>query len=202
MQKKSKWRRRPVQVNKLHPHTPPPDKQLQPTTLGGCTPCEVAHHKYFSFLMDDGRLLLFVLFVASEEEIGGTWARKCWWRCWWWLMKMMMMFGADGNYILTVVALRSPNMKGFRIWLRFLAALVDELCGPFFIFRLWLFLLLLHRCRYCFSIVVRHRKLRLLFIGDCITSASFHYPTTMILTGSALQDLSLSDERWWWWEGH
>jgi len=106
-----------------------------------------------------------------------------------------MMFGADGNYILAVVVLRSPNRKGFHIRLRFLAALVDELCGPFFIFRLWLFLLLLYCCRYCFSIVVRHRKLLPLIIGDCVTGVSFHYPATMILTGSALQDLSSSDER-------
>jgi len=156
--------------------------------------------------MDGRRLLLFVvfvvLFVASEDEIGGMWARQCWWHWWWWLMKMMTMFGADGNYILAVEALRSPNRKGFRIWLRFLAALVDELCSPFFIFRLWLFLLLLYRCRCCFSIIIRHRKLLPLVIGDCVTGVSFHYPATMITMGSALQDLSLSDERWWWWEGH
>ena len=110
-------------------------------------------------------------------------------------MKMMMMFGADGNYILAEAALRCTNRKGFRIRLRVLVALADELYIPFFIFRLWLLLFLLHCCRCCFSIVVRYRQLPPLIIEDCITGVSYHYPATMILMGSALQDLSSSDER-------
>jgi len=86
-------------------------------------------------------------------------------------MKMLMMFGAvvgaGGDFILAVAALRSPHRKRFRIRLWLLTALADELCRPFFIFRLWLLLLMLHCCRFRLSIVVGHRRLRLLVIGDC-----------------------------------
>jgi len=67
IEKNKAWRRRPVLVHKLCPHTPLSDKQLQPTTLEGYAPYEVAQHKYFSFLMDGGRLLLFVVVIVFSE---------------------------------------------------------------------------------------------------------------------------------------
>ena len=92
-------------VDKLRPISPLFDNQLQMTTMGGCAPCEVTQHKYFSvfvfvfvfiviivfprrycyqchfllFLMDDGTLLLFVLVnFALEQENGRTRARRRW----------------------------------------------------------------------------------------------------------------------------
>ena len=86
-------------------------------------------------------------------------------------MKMLMMFGAGvgdgGDFILAVVALRSPHRNRFRIQLWLLTALADGLCRPFFIFWLWMLLLMLHCCCCHLSIVVGHRRLHLLVIGDC-----------------------------------
>ena len=90
---------------------------------------------------------------------------------------------ADGDCMLSVAMLWSSNRKCFRIWLRLLAALVDDLCGPFAIFRLRLLLLLLHCCHCCQSIVVRHRQLHFLNIWDCVAAGVFILP-----------------REWYWWE--
>ena len=58
------------------------------------------------------------------------------------------------NFILSVLALRSPNMKRFRIRLRLLAALADELLCPLSISWPRMLLLLLHLCHCCCCIIV------------------------------------------------
>ena len=71
---------------------------------------------------------------------------------------VMVMFGdgiaAGRNFILSVLALRSPNMKSFRIRLRLLVALADELLYPLSISRPRMLLLPLHRCHCCCCIIV------------------------------------------------
>ena len=169
---------------------PPTDKQLQPTTLGGCTPCEVTHHKYFSFLMDDGRLLFFVIFylflllcqkrrlVERGRGSAGNVDGDGWWRWRWCLVLMAIIYWRWWHCALPTGRAFAFDCGFWRCWRMSYAV-------PFLYFG----------CGYCscscYWIVVVVVSPLLSGTGSCVP----------LLSGTVLPAwVVIIPQQWYWWE--